>query len=41
MLSQSYDSRGQETQLDGEKARIVDTEGGGEKFKCDKCEKNM
>ena len=38
-LSQSYDSRGQEIQVDGEEARIVDNEGGGEKFKCDECEK--
>ena len=34
-LSQSYDSRGQEIQVDGEEARIVDNEGGREKFKCD------
>ena len=45
-LSQSYDSSGQELQVNGKEARItyseVDIEGGGEKFKCDgrgkKCE---
>ena len=38
-LSQSYDSRGQEIQVDGDDARItcsvVDNEGCGKKFKCD------
>ena len=38
-LSQSYDSRGQEIQVNGEEARIVDNKGVGEKFKCDECEK--
>ena len=42
-LSQSYDSRGQKIQVDGKEARItysvVDNEGVGEKFKCDKCDK--
>ena len=42
-LSQSYDSSGQEIQVDGEEARItysvVDNEGGGEKFKCTGCDK--
>ena len=37
-LSQSYDCSGQEIQVDGEEARItysvVDSEGGGVKFKC-------
>ena len=39
LLSQSYGSRGQEIQVDGEEAiitySVVDNEGGGEKFKCD------
>jgi hypothetical protein len=42
-LSQSYDFRGQETHMDGEEARItysvVGNDGGGEKFKCDGCDK--
>ena len=43
LLSQSYGSRGQEIQVDGEEAiitySVVDNEGGGEKFKCDGCDK--
>ena len=43
LLSQSYGSRGQEIQVDGEEAiitySVVDNEGGGEKFKCDVCDK--
>ena len=43
LLSQSYDSNGQEIQVDGEEARktysIMDNEGGGEKCKCDGCDK--
>ena len=38
-LSESYDFRGQEIQVDCEEARIVDYEGGGGKFKCDESEK--
>ena len=43
LLSQSYGSRGQEIQVDGEEAiitySVVDNEGGGENFKCDGCDK--
>ena len=42
-LSQSYDSSGQEIQVNCKEARItysvVDNEGVGEKFKCDGCDK--
>jgi hypothetical protein len=42
-LSQSYDSSGQEVHVNGKEARItysvVDNEKGGEKFKCDGCDK--
>ena len=43
LLSKSYNFRGQEIQVDGEEARItysvVNNDGGGEKFKCDGCDK--
>ena len=42
-LSQSYDSRGQEIQVDDKEARtsylVVYNEGGGVKFRCDGCDK--
>ena len=42
-LSQSYDSRGQEIQVEGEEEiitySVVDNKGGGEKFNCDGCDK--
>ena len=42
-LSQCYDSSGQEIQVNVKEARItysvVDNEGGGEKFRCDGCDK--
>ena len=42
-MSQSYDFSGQEIQVDGKEARtiysVVENEGGGGKFKHDKCDK--
>ena len=42
-LSERYGFSGQEIQVDGEDAKItysvIDNEGGGEKFKCDGCDK--